>query len=368
MALGRNEKLHVSCENHPYLRCEKCPKQRAKCAVAIKTDGDAARRANRLDDAMKQYKRALFAEPKFAEAWCDLAYIYALKSEYNNALSTLSKALAIDPQYGTAMYGKAVTLIRLGKRDAAMALIREILELYDDADVKELKEKLQRAGVSDPAGAYSLRQAGGKMTNKGDETITANKLQEKEKENRSALEQRLEKLAESAVNYADPPEDYADPPGGDGVYCCVQAPEEVPLFFRCDGCGKITCIQVHAGEEKRIIEQYRAVAEEFTRLGYPAAMKCCCDQCADQKFPSSNTYRNNFVFSVARPDREEPVNSFPETSFFSDTKYKVALAFLKGADTLTELSAATKTNLSARRYLDDVHDVLGGMGTGTDGR
>lgn len=116
MGLGRNEKLHLSCayDGHE----DDCPKECSKCAISIKTDGDIALASNRLNDAIRQYKKALFVDPKFAEAWCNLANAYGMESEYHNALSAFNKALAIDPQYGKAMFGKAVTLRNLGKLDA----------------------------------------------------------------------------------------------------------------------------------------------------------------------------------------------------------------------------------------------------------
>lgn len=507
MGLGRNEKLHISCEFKG--RESNCPKQCAKCAIAIKTDGDVALSANQLDDAIKQYKKALFVEPKFAEAWCNLASVYGMKSEYNNALSAFNKALAIDPQYGKAMFGKAVTLKNLGKLDAAMALTNEILELYDDSSVKNLKAELKKAGVRDTAGVYSLQQAIDKMTNKGYEIITIKKLldkdgkihlireieckvdfaskiysyckrrygslgsekvwsesilaafygsayvtlqyyqtpktfraidpfnylidnvnleeldrstekllgirgndnetdkvwnivypfvtfcktilagvepasdldaavrdatessyvmgmlfamrhhdQEEEETNRASLNKALEKLAESTKEY-----NYK-PPERSAMCYSIAMPEEVPFYFQCDGCGKSTSIKVDAagGREKQIVVQYKALANEFTELGYPATVKCYCDQCAERNFPSNNMYRkHNFVFSVSRPDCEKPINSFPATHSYSDFQYKVALAFLHGADTLPKLSAATDTKLSAEAYLDHVHNVLGNV-------
>ena len=169
MGLGRNEKLHLSCayEGHE----DDCPKDCSKCSISIKTDGDIALASNRLNDAIRQYKKALFVEPKFAEAWCNLANAYGMKSEYNNALSAFNKALALDPQYGKAMFGKAVTLRNLGKLDAAMALTNDILELYDDPDVVNFKVGLKKSGVKDTAGVYSLQKAIDTMTDKAYEII-----------------------------------------------------------------------------------------------------------------------------------------------------------------------------------------------------
>ena len=513
MGLGRNEKLHLSCAYEG--REDDCPKECSKCAISIKTDGDIALASNRLNDAIRQYKKALFVDPKFAEAWCNLANAYGMKSEYHNALSAFNKALAIDPQYGKAMFGKAVTLRNLGKLDAAMALANEILELYDDPNVVNFKTGLKKAGVKDTAGVYSLQKAIDTMTDKAYEIIVQNNLldkdgqihtiraidskddfssrifafckkrysslgnekvwsesilasfygsayvalqyyinpnelanidpfdylsnnvnleeldrntkrllgirgddnqsekvwnivysfvkastpilegvepasdldaairdasesayvmgmlfamrhhdQEEVKSKRSALDNALEKLAASTKEY-----NYT-PPERSAMCYSIRVPDEVPLYFRCDGCSQGTSIEVYdyGGSEKKIIDQYKSIASEFTKLGYPATVKCYCNQCANRYFPSRNRYTtNNFVFSVSRPDCEKPINSFPQTHSFNDFQYKIALAFLRGADTLTKLSEATDTKLGADAYLEHVHNVLGNVVSRIDG-
>lgn len=145
--LGRDESKHISCkyEGHE----DDCPDDCSKCAISIKTDGDIALATNKLDDAIRQYKKAVFVSPKFAEAWVNLGNAYGMKSEYNNALSAFNKAIAIDPKYGKALYGKAITLRNLDMLDEAMELANTILELYDDANVQKFKQDLIRAGVKD---------------------------------------------------------------------------------------------------------------------------------------------------------------------------------------------------------------------------
>ena len=140
MGLEKKEEQLFSCayEGHE----GDCPKDCLKCAIAIKKAGDAALDSNHLNEAIKQYKKALFVEPKFAKAWCNLGNAFAEKSEYNNALSAYNKAIAIDSQYGEAMFGKAKALRYLGKIDAAIVLVNEILELYDEQDVRFFKEEL----------------------------------------------------------------------------------------------------------------------------------------------------------------------------------------------------------------------------------
>lgn len=146
-ALGRDESKHISCQYSG--REDDCPNDCNRCAIAIKTDADMALVQNQPDAAIKLYKRAVFAEPKFAEAWNNLGNAYGMKSEYNNALAAFEKAIAIDPVYGKALYGKAVTLRNMGQLESAMTLANAILELYDVMEVRRFKKELVEAGVED---------------------------------------------------------------------------------------------------------------------------------------------------------------------------------------------------------------------------
>ena len=146
-SLGRDESKHIQCDYED--NEDDCPKECSKCAISIKTDGDIALAQNSLDEAIKNYKKAVFVEPKFAEAWVNLGNAYGLKSEYNNALSAFDKAIAIDPVYGKALYGKAITLRNLGNLKAAMEIANTILRLYDADEVRAFKKGLIDAGVED---------------------------------------------------------------------------------------------------------------------------------------------------------------------------------------------------------------------------
>lgn len=146
-SLGRDESKHIQCDYED--NEDDCPKECSKCAISIKTDGDIALAQNLLDEAIKNYKKAVFVEPKFAEAWVNLGNAYGLKSEYNNALSAFDKAIAIDPVYGKALYGKAISLRNLGNLEEAMEIANTILRLYDADEVRALKKGLIDAGVED---------------------------------------------------------------------------------------------------------------------------------------------------------------------------------------------------------------------------
>ena len=512
MALGRDRTKHITCE---YIGHEDdCKNECSKCAIAMKKSGDTALVSNHISDAVKQYKKALFVNPRFADAWCGLANAYSVNGEYNNALSAYNKALSIDSRYGDAMFGKAKTLQELGKPNEAMVLANEIFELYDDSSVQSFKSELKQSGVRDTAGVYTLQKAIDTMTDNAYEIIVNNNLLDKDgqihtiqsidnkedfsskifafckkrysslgntkvwsesiiagfygsayvalkyyqspnkfdnidpfdylsnnvnleeldrntekmlgirdndnrsekvwnivysfvtssssilgrvepasdldaavrdatesayvmgmllamrhhdqveiRDNRSALNIALEKLAKSTKDY-----NYS-PPERSAMCYSMREPAIVYLDYRCDECGQSTSIEVYecGGSEKMIIDQYKAVASEFTELGYPAVVKCYCNECASQYAISHYLFSTKrFVFSVSRPDCDKSIDSFPNTFSFNDLEYKIALAFLRGADTLTKLSEATDTKLSARTYLEHVHNVLGNVITKID--
>ena len=145
--LGRNERFALICRYKG--REESCSKECKTCAIKIKENGDVALQDGDLHLAIRLYKQALFLEPAFTEAWNNLANAYNAISEPNNALECFNRALAVDPEYGKAMLGKAKTLRLLGMLDDAMAVANDILDLYDAEEAIAFKKELVAAGVED---------------------------------------------------------------------------------------------------------------------------------------------------------------------------------------------------------------------------
>ena len=155
--LERDESKYIWCEYEG--RKDQCPNVCTQCTFAMKADGDAATAEGNTDLAIRQYKRALFAEPRFADAWVSLGNVYGMRAEYNNALAAFDRAIKIDPIYGDALFGKAIVLRSIGQTGAAMLLINTILKLYDHDRARKLKDKMLVDGVIDPDAEHTREQA-----------------------------------------------------------------------------------------------------------------------------------------------------------------------------------------------------------------
>lgn len=499
--LGRDNSKQVICKFAGHEN--ECGKDCQKCAIAIKSIGDAALAENRTKEAIRQYKRAVFADRNYADAWETLGRAYVLNNELNNAVSAFDKALSVDPRFGAAMLGKADALKHLNRLDEAMSAINKVLELYDDADAKRLKDELTRSGARDSSqelsadraidlitdNAYGIIQRNSLLDSDGEihsereiyckETFAkscydfckkrygslgadkvrsesilaafygsicatllyykdrngfagitpfdyltdhvnleeldrnAEKLlgirqdsaeaenlwnqiysfvsfcnsvisrieqdreiemtaidasesayvmgmlwamrhneQEEKDERSNSLRSAFERL-EASVN------DTTYTP--DGRFPSQKTYKKAPVFFKCDGCGKNASIEIAGPDGKRnqIKDIYNSVASEFSQLGYPATVRCYCDRCVAKRYPAESGFGSRIVFSVQRPECDKPVDSFPRTNFIPDDKYEIALAFLRGADTIQKLSDAMGTKLSPKVYLSCVHEVLG---------
>lgn len=498
--LGRDESKHIKCNYEK--QKDLCPDRCTHCAIAMKTDGDAAIAAGNTDQAIRQYKKAVFAEPHYAEAWMRLGNAFGMRLEHHNALTAFDKALNIDPTYGEAMFGKAMSLNAVGQPDAAMVVANEILECYQSARVLRFKEGLIKNGTRDTANVFSLEKAIDVMTDyayvqlrqydlldaqgkvstehaiyekesfaesiynfcqkqyasfgkkkiysetclsafyasicatllyyknpdgfdgisafsyvadhinieeaesaaerlllfRGDDIACENlwniiypfvqfaietidrveplsdtvkavldaaesaymigmlyamRWNEKQasKQQRDKLDVALKKLAETSSDYEYTPSD---------IRCySISAPDKISLMFTCECCGNQSQIMVWE-DSMEIFNQYHNLANEFSELGYKAAVICCCDQCADMHYPSASKYRkNNIVFTVQMPGCSNPVHSFPATHAFCPADYRVALAFLRGANTISALAEQTGTDWSADAYLACIQKILG---------
>lgn len=123
--------------------------------------------------------------------------------------------------------------------------------------------------------------------------------------------------------------------------CCYFPAPRAHIKITCDVCGKEDELPLfHRADAGRpIIQEYRELAEEFTRIGYPASVVCYCRDCS-VKYKIGDFIRSNITFSITLPDRDEPSVSYPSYDLDDIRDYKAALAYLKGADTKRKLMEA----------------------------
>jgi tetratricopeptide (TPR) repeat protein len=90
----------------------------------LSSKADAARDANRLDEAVPLYRKALALRPAWKEGWWSLATILYDQNAYVPAARTFTKAVALDPKNGTAHLMLGLCQYELNQDDRAIANIK----------------------------------------------------------------------------------------------------------------------------------------------------------------------------------------------------------------------------------------------------
>ena len=82
---------------------------------------------DRLKAAQKMLRRCLEVTPQNEKVWLDLAYVYALQGNDDQALTTYLKAISVEPKYSSAYNGVAVIYAKKGDRLSALATLKQAL-------------------------------------------------------------------------------------------------------------------------------------------------------------------------------------------------------------------------------------------------
>ena len=84
-------------------------------------------------------------EPRYAEGWNQLATIYFLREDYDNAMRQLQHVLALEPNHFKAIEGLSIILRETGRKKAALQATRKVLAIYPHLkSAKQAEEELQR--------------------------------------------------------------------------------------------------------------------------------------------------------------------------------------------------------------------------------
>ena len=125
----------------------------------------------RLDEALEYYKKTIALDPKFADAYLNMAVIYKEKNQTNNAISSLQNGLKSSPknqklkemlsslnsQTVTSRYQNALNKHNQGKYDEAIKEYLSIIQISEpDADLYINLGAAYQASkkLNDAAGAY----------------------------------------------------------------------------------------------------------------------------------------------------------------------------------------------------------------------
>lgn len=129
------------------------PASAASDFASVSAQADAARDADRLDEAVLLYKRALVLRPNWAEGWWSLGTIHYDQSSYTNAALAFQKAVALAPKNGTAFVMLGLSEFELGRDDLALKHLEKgsALGLSNDPELRHVVlyhqgVLLQRAG------------------------------------------------------------------------------------------------------------------------------------------------------------------------------------------------------------------------------
>jgi tetratricopeptide (TPR) repeat protein len=107
---------------------------------ALSQRADVARDADRLDEAVALYKKALALRPKWAEGWWSLGTIEYDRNNYRAAAAAFQKLLPLAPKNGTAYAMLGLSEFELGNDASALKHIEEAkrLEISSNPQLRQV--------------------------------------------------------------------------------------------------------------------------------------------------------------------------------------------------------------------------------------
>jgi tetratricopeptide (TPR) repeat protein len=126
----------------------KAEQQESTSAFAtLSAKADAARDADRLDEAVVLYQKALAIKPSWAEGWWSLGTIEYDRNAFRDAAQAFDRLVALQPKSGTARVMLGLCQFELGKDEAALESLQEGRKLGIPADPQFREVMLYHEGV-----------------------------------------------------------------------------------------------------------------------------------------------------------------------------------------------------------------------------
>jgi tetratricopeptide (TPR) repeat protein len=108
---------------------------------------EQARSANRIEEAIELYRKALSLQPRWAEGWWYLGALLYERDAFADAAVALSKTTALSPKVGTAWVMLGLCEFKLGRFNDALAHIQQGRKLGASADPQFKQVMLYHEGV-----------------------------------------------------------------------------------------------------------------------------------------------------------------------------------------------------------------------------
>ncbi|WP_244943766.1 tetratricopeptide repeat protein [Vibrio algivorus] len=139
--------------------------------------GNLALNLNRLDEAEKNFKKAIDVEPIFVPAYVNLADVYRLKKQEVLAQKVLEQGIVISPNNASLYYAKAMSYVRMQQKSLALIELEKAAQLSennehyqytyslllkDQGQPREAVRALEKAynvSMANPELAYALAQS-----------------------------------------------------------------------------------------------------------------------------------------------------------------------------------------------------------------
>lgn len=115
--------------------------------ASVSARADAARDADRLDDAVVLYKKSLYLRPSWAEGWWSLGTIQYDRNSYAEAARSFRKVITFAPKNGTAYVMLGLSEFELGHDDLALPHIQKGVGLGINKDREFQHVVLYHEGV-----------------------------------------------------------------------------------------------------------------------------------------------------------------------------------------------------------------------------
>lgn len=113
----------------------------------VASQADRARQANRVEEALRHYRRALTMRPNWAEGWWYLGTLLYDRDAFAEAAAAFKRAADLDPKVGTTWVMLGLCEFKLGRHADALAHIQRGRRLGTSADPQFRRVMLYHEGL-----------------------------------------------------------------------------------------------------------------------------------------------------------------------------------------------------------------------------